>query len=150
MDSVAAKQFLISKVIGEAEFEHVPLSEVEKKMLHFTEEHPTLPDIYEVNEEFERTCDNDEYETKISKLLKSARGRDQKESPSQEQQWKDALDALRKEDHYILIMVGEAFGWSPDLDGEKHRVRDYLIYIAIGIAVALVAIALGILGALMK
>ena len=55
MDSAAAKQFLISKVVEEAEFEQVPLSEVEKKMLYFTEVHPSLPDIYDVNAEFERS-----------------------------------------------------------------------------------------------
>lgn len=49
MDAVAAKQFLISKVIGQAEVEQVSISEVEKKMLHFTEVHPSLPDMYEVN-----------------------------------------------------------------------------------------------------
>jgi hypothetical protein len=48
MDTVAAKQFLISRVIAEAELERVPLSDVETKMLHFTEVHPSLPDIYDV------------------------------------------------------------------------------------------------------
>jgi hypothetical protein len=48
MDPTSAKQFLISKVVEEAEFEHVALSETEKKMLCFTEVHPSLPDIYEV------------------------------------------------------------------------------------------------------
>jgi hypothetical protein len=33
MDTVAAKQFLIARVIVEAEFERVPLSEVEKRNL---------------------------------------------------------------------------------------------------------------------
>ena len=141
MDSTTAKQFLIIKVIGEAELEHISLSEVEKKMLYFTESNPSFPDIYEVNAEFERTCDSDEYEAKISGLLKNARDSDQKESPVQEQQWKDALDTLKKEDHYILVMVGQAFGWSPDLGGEKHLVRDYAIYIAIGIGLVLIGVA---------
>jgi hypothetical protein len=30
-------------------------------MLYFTEVHPSLPDIYEVNAEFERSYDTDEY-----------------------------------------------------------------------------------------
>jgi hypothetical protein len=37
MDPTVAKQFLISKVVGEAESEHIPLSEIETKMLYFTE-----------------------------------------------------------------------------------------------------------------
>ena len=76
MEPTAAKQFLISRVIEEAGVEQVSLSEVEKKMLYFTEVHPSLPDIYEVNTEFERDYDSDEYEAKIAGLLKNARDRD--------------------------------------------------------------------------
>ena len=66
MDSVAAKQFLISKVIQEAELSNVQLSETERKMLYFTEAQPSLPDILDVNAEFERAYDADEYEDKIA------------------------------------------------------------------------------------
>ncbi len=130
MDSIGAKQFLISKVIEEAAVEHVPLSDIEKKMLQFTEVHPTLPDIHEVNEEFEREYDSDEYERKIATLLKNARAREE----SNEQQWKDALDALRHEDHYILVMIDQAFGASTN---RSHTVRDFLLYIGIGVLVVL-------------
>jgi hypothetical protein len=68
MDTVAAKQFLISRVIAEAELERVPLSDVEKKMLHFTEVHPSLPDIYDVYAEFERDYNSDEYEKKVAEF----------------------------------------------------------------------------------
>jgi len=140
MDSTTAKQFLISKVIGEAELEHISLSEVEKKMLYFTESNPSFPDIYEVNAEFERTCDSDEYEMKISRLLRNAREVDRKESLLKEQQWKDALEALKNEDHYILVMAGEAFGWRPNLNNEKHRVRNKVIHVAAWIGAVLLVI----------
>ena len=136
MDAVSAKEFLISRVIQQANSEHVPLSEVEKKMLHFTEVHPTLPDIYDINAEFERDYNSDEYETKIAHLLKNARLRDGEESPAREREWKDALDALKKEDHYILVMVGQAFEFGPASGGE-HRVRDLLIYVLAGIGIVL-------------
>ena len=54
MNAVAAKQFLIARVIEEAELQQVLLSDLEKKMLYFTEVHPSLPDIYEINAEFEQ------------------------------------------------------------------------------------------------
>ncbi|MGH9493507.1 MAG: hypothetical protein ACRD3B_00815 [Candidatus Sulfotelmatobacter sp.] len=139
MNAAAAKQFLISRVIEEAESEHVSLSEVEKKMLYFTEVHPRLPDILEVHAEFERDYDADEYEDKIAQLLKKARPRDSQVSPSREQDWKDALDALRKEDHYILVMVNLAFGYSLG-SSERHRARDLMIYIAVGIGLVLVLV----------
>jgi len=139
MDSMVAKQFLISRVIEQAELEHVNLSEVEKKMLYFTEVHPSPPDMYEVNAEFERDCDSEEYEAKVAKLLKSACDRDRKESPSLEQEWQDALQSLRKEDHYILVMVSQAF--KPETSqGDKHRARDFLIYVVVGIAVVVVLV----------
>jgi hypothetical protein len=144
MDTTAAKQFFISKVIAEAEFEHVKLSEIEEKMLHFTEVHPSLPDIYEVNAEFERDYDSDEYEAKIAGLLKNARDRDRNSSPSWEREWKDSLDALKNEDHYILVLLYCAFPEYRRSLRPTHRVRDYAIYIAIGIAVVVACIAIAI------
>ena len=142
MDAAAAKQFLIARVTKEAEMENVALSEVERKMLYFTEVQPSLPDIYAVNAEFERTCDSDKYETKITGLLRKARDRDAEQSLAQEQQWEDAIHALKDEDHYILVMVYRAFPQFRKVILPTHRVRDYVIYIAIGIAVVLVAIGM--------
>jgi len=88
MDSSVAKQFLISRVVEQAQSEHAPISEIERKMLYFTEVRPSLPDIYEVNAEFERTCNADEYEHKIRDFLKRARDRDVKESAAQGEQWR--------------------------------------------------------------
>ena len=139
MEPVAAKQFLISRVVEEAGIEQVSLSEVEKKMLYFTEVHPSLPDIYEVNAEFERVYDSDEYEAKIAALLKNARDRDRQSSPSREQEWTDAFDALRKEDHYILVMVGQAFGVG-SVSADGHRTRDVLIYLGVGIGIVLLLV----------
>jgi hypothetical protein len=140
MDPASAKQFLIARVVEEATVEHVSLSDVEKKMLHFTEVHPSLPDIYKVNAQFERDCDTDEYEAKISDLLKNARDRDNRASPTLEQQWKDSIDALKDEDHYILVLLYRAFLGDRKSLLPTHRVRDYIIYIAIGIALVFAAI----------
>ena len=145
MESTAAKQFLISRVIDEAEVEQVNLSEVEKKMLYFTEVSPSLPDIYEVNAEFERNYNSDEYEAKVVSLLKKALDRDRHESSSQEQTWKDALDALRKQDHYILVMVYCAFPEYRKSLVPTHRLRDYIVYIAIGIAGVFACIGIAVL-----
>jgi hypothetical protein len=144
MDPVTAKQFLISKVIEQAESEHVQLSNVEKKMLYFTEVHPSLPDIYEVNEEFERSYDADEYEDKIVGLLKRARTRDAAQSAQQEEMWADAILALKQEDHYILVMVYRAFPEYRKFLRPTHHVRDYVIYIAVGAAVVLLGIGIAV------
>ena len=139
METTAAKQFLISRVIEEAKLEQVGLSEVERKMLYFTEVHPSLPDIYEVNAEFERDYDSDTYEAKIASLLRKARDRDRQSSPSREPEWTDALEALKKEDHYILVMVGQAFGVG-SVSADGHRTRDVLIYLGVGIGIVLLLV----------
>ncbi len=66
-----AKEFLISEIIAEAQRENVALSDVERKMLYFTETGWTLPDIMKVNEDFDREYNQDEYERKIANLLVS-------------------------------------------------------------------------------
>jgi len=106
-------------------------------MLQFTETQPSLPDIYEVIAAFERDYDSDEYEAKVARLLKSARDRDGKQSAAGEQQWKDALDSLREEDHYILVMAGQAFGFNSVL-GRTSRRAKLLIYVAVGIGIVLI------------
>jgi len=45
----AAKEYLIAQIVEQARLENIPLSEIEIKMLHFTESVETLPDIWEVS-----------------------------------------------------------------------------------------------------
>jgi hypothetical protein len=136
MDAVAAKQFLISRVIGQAEVEQVSISEVEKKMLHFTEVHLSVPDVYEVNTQFEQNYDSDEYEAKVATLLKIARNCDREQSPEGDQKWENALNALKDQDHYILVMTEQAFGRGSV--SRSSRLQDFLIYVALGVGVVLI------------
>jgi hypothetical protein len=73
-----AKEFLVSKIADEAQREGAPLSEVERKMLYFTENYWTLPDMMEVNEAFDRDYDAAEYEKKIAQLVRHAHARTRK------------------------------------------------------------------------
>lgn len=103
-----AKEFLISQIVEEAQKENVSLSEVERKMLYFTEAEDSLPDIYEVNDQFEREYDNAVYEKKIARLLRNAYRRSRQESLEGESRWKQAIADLRKGDHYLLVMVDQS------------------------------------------
>jgi len=49
-----AKEFLVSRIVEEARRENVPLSDVERKMLYFSETNWTLPDIASVSAAFDR------------------------------------------------------------------------------------------------
>jgi hypothetical protein len=108
-----AKEFLVSKIVDEAQREGIPLSEVERKMLYFSETYWTLPDMMKVSNEFDREYDQNEYEKKIRGLAKTAMERCHKESPEEYDMWQSAIHVLKKEDHYILVMFSQAGFGSP-------------------------------------
>jgi hypothetical protein len=103
-----AKEFLISKIVAEAERENVPLSEVERKMLYFSQTDWTLPDIMEVSDEFDKDYDQAKYEKKVTHLIRNETRRLRKESPHDFASWIGAIRKLKKEDHYITVMIDEA------------------------------------------
>jgi len=103
-----AKEFLVARIAEEAQREGSPLSEVERKMLYFTETAWTLPDIMEVNDQFDREYDAAEYEKKIADLIRNARKRARKEGRPEFDAWSGAIRILSKEDHYLLVMLDEA------------------------------------------
>jgi hypothetical protein len=140
MDPADAKRFLISRVIAEADREHVPLLDVEKRMLAFSESDPSFTeDVVSINDEFERSCNSDVYESKVTLLLKNARDQDIANLPQGDQDWSEALQALRKEDHYILVMAASAFpGEAGGVPGG--RMFSSLVYGAIGIGLVLLVV----------
>jgi hypothetical protein len=111
-----AKEFLVSKVVQEALRENVPLSEVERKMLYFTETAWTLPDMAEVSAEFDSQYDQREYERKVTRLIRNARKRARKEDKREFEAWPDAIRALSRGDHYILVMARAAGAARPPGD----------------------------------
>jgi len=103
-----AKEFLISKIVAEAQLDNVLLSDVERKMLYFTESGWTLPDIMKVSEDFDREYDQDQYEQKIASLVTKADRRIRKGSREDYDSWGAAIRFLQREDHYITVMIRSA------------------------------------------
>jgi hypothetical protein len=101
-----AKEFLISKIVAEAQRENVPLSETERKMLYFTESGWTLPDITQVCEQFDREYDQDEYEKKIARIVAKAYKHILHDSRDEYETWWAAVRLLSREDHYISVLIG--------------------------------------------
>jgi hypothetical protein len=118
-----AKEYLISRIVAEAQSENVPLSEVERKMLYFSESGWTLPDMMAVSEDFDRDYDQHEYEKKIAGFISKADKHVRKESREEYDAWWSAIRFLKGEDHYILVMFGIA-GLRPAGDQLKLLVRD--------------------------
>jgi predicted dithiol-disulfide oxidoreductase (DUF899 family) len=103
-----AKEFLISKIVAEARSENIALSEVERKMLYFTESGWTLPDMTEVSAAFDREYDQDVYEKKIARVVAKTYKHILEDSRDEYDKWWAAIHFLQKEDHYILVMIALA------------------------------------------
>ncbi|GAC1674215.1 MAG: hypothetical protein NVS9B4_28370 [Candidatus Acidiferrum sp.] len=102
-----AKDFLVQQATEQALLEGVSLTELEKRMMYFTESKDATEDPISLNEEFEAQYDTAEYEAKISRLLHHAYSRIKKENAETAQRWDEYIRLLRKGDHYILVMWDE-------------------------------------------
>jgi hypothetical protein len=99
-----AKDFLVAQTAEQAASGGVPLSDVEKRMMYFTESGYVPEDPIKLNEEFEAEYDSDEYEVKISRLLHHAYQHLRKENDAARKNWDLAIKCLRRGDHYLLVM----------------------------------------------
>ena len=99
--------FLVQKTTEQAQLEGVPFSDLEKRMMYFTEsDASSCDDPLALNEEFETQYETPKYEAKISQLLGNAYQRLKRDDPQGVRVWDEAIRCLRKGDHYILVMWG--------------------------------------------
>jgi hypothetical protein len=106
MNIKQAKDFLVEQTAQQAALENIPLSNLEKRMMYFTESTDATEDPIALNDEFEAHYDSGEYEAKISRLLKNAHRRLKQENPEKFRVWGQATRILQKGDHYIIILLG--------------------------------------------
>ncbi len=109
MRDLEAKDFLVRQTAEQATIENVPLSDLEKRMMYFTETGECPENAIVLSDAFEAEYDTDQYEAKVSKLMHHAYQRIKKENPEAARQWNEAIEQLSKGDHYILILCGEGF-----------------------------------------
>ena len=98
-----AKEYLIERVLRQAAQDGVSLTDVERKMLYFSERAWTLPDMMAVNAEFDQGYSQDEYEDKIARIVRHIQAGD-----SDRHRWNDAIRRLQSEDHYLLVLIDGA------------------------------------------
>lgn len=115
-----AKQYLAGVIADEAERDGTPLTEVERKMLFFAETGWTLPDMKEVSAEFDRNCDQDQYEQKIAAIITNVRTRFADKNPQEQMTWALALQKLSRGDHYLSVLANES---KPSRRGTKHNLK---------------------------
>jgi len=103
-----AKDFLADQAAQQAALDHTPLSDLERRMMYFTESDPaSCGDPVSLNDEFEEKCDTAEYEAKMSRLLHRAYKRLKVENPGGKLQWGEAISTLENGDHYVLLFCGQ-------------------------------------------
>jgi hypothetical protein len=61
-----------------------------------------------VQEDFDSEYDQNKYEKKIARLIRKAAKHDRKESRDEYDAWWAAIRFLKREDHYISVMIGIA------------------------------------------
>lgn len=139
-----AKQFLADKIYQESEIQNAPLSEIDRRLLRFSEQDPGsekgIPEdvLYGVDYA---------WETRMTALLKQAWQRD-KENPLERQNYLDAMDRLKGSGHYIQVIAGpvfDRFGFSSASAFPQISVQKILLWAALGVvvffAIALLMIA---------
>jgi hypothetical protein len=108
-----AKEYIVDRIVAEAEREGVPLSEIERKMLYFSETDWAPPGMLDVNAEFERDYDDTAYEQKIAGLVRNLEARATRE---EQERWGDALIKLSEGDHYLQVLID----YDSILPGSEH------------------------------
>jgi len=139
-----AKDFLVQQASEQAALEGVQLSDLERRMMYFTESDSSCENPAALNEEFEAEYDTEEYETKLSELLHHAYERLKKEDGEKVRNWDQSIEALRKGDHYILVLWGNNPSSEPT---SAHSVSDSLKLFGAGLLLATAFLAVPFLAA---
>ena len=109
-----AKDFLVQQTVEQALLEHVTFSDLEKRMMYFTEADEMTEDPIALNEAFETEYDSAEYERKVSRLMRNAHKRIKRENSQSARTWDESIRELSKGDHYLLVLLGpSSFGYPP-------------------------------------
>jgi hypothetical protein len=145
----AAKDYLAKRITEQARQEGTPLTEVERKMLYFTEDGGLSRAMAAVSEEFDRDYDQDDYEERIGGLVQRLLA--QPDAAAEEEDWDNAAIKLCDGDHYLSVLINASPApaawsprwetlrpWLPSLDGRRRRDgKDFLRMIVSAFAVLL-------------
>ena len=109
-----AKRFFVEKVVEQAAFEGVHLSQAERAMLSWSESDPELTlsadEAHALVGDLKAEMSDEQYESKMSALLVRAYERDGQLGDSSKDRWEEAYSKLNEGDHYIAIMLDQALG----------------------------------------
>lgn len=104
----AAKDYLADRIAEEAVRQGSPLTEIEQKMLYFTQSGGRQTEMMLLNSEFERDYNEVEYESRIGGLVHAIYMREDRASEHDRESWNDAVASLTDEEDYLLILIDAA------------------------------------------
>lgn len=133
-----AKQFFIDKILFQAQKDRIALSEAEKYMLDWTETEGGFELNQKLIDKFHEQTSSDDYELKVSSLIRSAYNSDIHNDPALGQEYHAAYHRLKQGDHYLLVMIEQAFqGLNATIKSET-GLKDKLLLILASLGVTLV------------
>jgi hypothetical protein len=100
-----AKRFFVEKIVAQAAFEDLPLSDVERRMLSWSESDPEFTVDDALPRGLESEISDDDYEARVAGLVARAYRRDLAIDRSASHRYKEAYSVLKQGDHYLLIMI---------------------------------------------
>jgi len=135
-----AKKFLSQRVLETAHRDGVDFDNLEEKMLYWTAEHEDM----DLADKFAEKHNDDDYEKKVIRLLKSAYEHDLKNGSIDLQKYNDAYVALQQGDHYLTVLLDKSIGnqilppGSHWLGKPSNSTQDYLNLVLTGLTLFVV------------
>jgi Ca2+/H+ antiporter len=100
-----AKEYLVRRILKQADQDGVSISDVERDMLYFSETDWTLPNMMEVSRDFDQNYDQDQYESKVGQIVQRIHAQD---DGNMDDSWDEAVRRLLDEDHYLSVLINGA------------------------------------------
>ena len=133
-----AKEFLIERIVEQAQRDSIDLSEIECKMLYFSEVDETLPDMMEISAAFDLEYDQAAYEEKMASIIRNFATWAKLHDIAALAQWKAAIKKLKSEDQYILVLTGLAAGSMSYLNQPSGPSILKMVVIVVGVGIGLI------------
>ncbi len=130
-----AKDFLARQTTEQSLLEGLPLSDLEKRMMYFTESDEASEDPTKLNDEFDAEYDAAAYEEKVSRLLHHGYARVKKENPESARLWNESIRTLRRGDHYLLVLWDQKSSTERPPHDSLKLLGTAILVIIIGVAV---------------
>ncbi len=105
-----AKRFFVERIVTQAHRDGVSLSDDERQMLLWSESEQDSVADSALAQRLPAAISDADYEAKIAGLLNRSFAHDVAADPGRKEAWSEAINVLRKGDHYILVMLDQSVG----------------------------------------